>query len=1174
MKPQTKSIAPIQNRMGPLILVGVLALIATIRVQADPIPGLFNTGLDANRVALPAGAVDPHYIFTINPDSGSSDAIVHNEGFPISPGAWIANTASSKWIAPLADTAGAASGDYTYELTFDLTNFDPTTASITGNWATDNGGLDILINNISTGSANTIQFTAFTPFSITSGFSAGLNTIDFVLNNAALGYTGLRVELSGTATPIISTPPGITVQPVSLCVGLGADATFSVTAFGNPAPTYLWRKNGTGIGGATSASFTISPVASGDAGGYDVVVTNPSGSVTSLVATLIVGVALVNPSFEADTFTVFPGYVRDNGPITGWNALGGHGINPGVGFSPFADNGTIPDGKQVAFMQDVGALGQTIAGFTPGADYYVQYFENGRSSDVIPAFLAVTIDDGVSPTITVVPAHSVPSVLDSNPYIRVTSDTFTASATSLTLSFVKSSPQGGDNTALIDNVCVIPIAPNTAPTILQQPQPLVVEAGDSASFTVQPQGSLPFSYQWRKDGNSINGATDRTFAISVVQKADEGDYSVVVSNGAGKATSANARLSVIEPIPDLFNTGLDNGRVALADGEIDPHYQIILNADSAVPDAIVEDSTLFPIVAGPWLANTAASKWIGPRRDTAGAAPGDYVYETSINVPMDRDPSTIIIVGRWASDNVGSDILVNGVSTGNLPNSQFTAYTPFAIASSNATFVTGINTIDFKVNNAGLTPGWTGLRVEFLKSNLRIPPGIAPTITGQPQGQKAVVGDTVILTVSATGTAPLSYQWSRDGVTLAGQTSKTLTLTGATPADSGDYTVTVSNSSGMATSDPATVCVCLQPIAGIFGTGVDANNALLANGATDPHYILAASADLSAPGPDAFVVIDTQFPIPPWLPSGPNSKWIAPMADQSTGNAPGSYTYETSFDLTGFDPTQIQLVGQWAVDNGGTDILVNGTSTGITSPGFTSFTPFTLTTISGLGPGINTLDFVMNNAGGTPNPTGLRVDLRGLVTIGPYVRITRLSDGRLRLSWACTNATQVLQTASTVLGPWSDAADQSNPQIIVPCTHTVALDAAQEVPANGGRTGSGFGTITLSGTALTFNNITYSGLSGTVTNAHIHGPALPGQNASVLYPLIPTYTSTGGHSGSINGTLNLVAGTGGLTIAQQLAQLNSGQWYINIHTSPTFGGGEIRGQIQPKCAQFFQVKSP
>src|SRR5260370_2488775 len=286
------------------------------------------------------------------------------------------------------------------------------------------------------------------------------------------------------------------------------------------------------------------PVASGDAGGYDVVLTNPSGSITSLVATLTVGVALVNPSFEADTFSVYPGYVSGNGPITGWNALGGHGINPILdGRSPFADNGTIPDGKQVAFMQDVGALSQTISNLSAGADYYAQSFENKRTSDGSPAFLAVTIDDGVNPTITIVPAHSVPSVGGANPYIRVTSDTFTASAATLTLSFVKSSPQGGDTTALIDNVCVIPVPPNTPPTILQQPQPLIVESGDSASFTVQAQGSLPFHYHLRKDGNNINGATDRAFTISVVQNSAEEDYSVVVSNWPCNSTRANHHLA-------------------------------------------------------------------------------------------------------------------------------------------------------------------------------------------------------------------------------------------------------------------------------------------------------------------------------------------------------------------------------------------------------------------------------------------------------------------------------------------------------------------------------------------------------------------------------------------------------------------------------------------------------
>src|SRR5205814_2325573 len=52
----------------------------------------------------------------------------------------------------------------------------------------------------------------------------------------------------------------------------------------------------------------------------------------------------------------------------------------------------------------------------------------------------------------------------------------------------------------------------------------------------------------------------------------------------------------------------------------------------------------------------------------------------------------------------------------------------------------------------------------------------------------------------------------------------------------------------------------------------------------------------------------------------------------------------------------------------------------------------------------------------------------------------------------------------------------------------------------------------------------------------------------------------GSTSGTINGTVTLVDGTGGFTIAQQLQQLRDGLWYINIHTT-AHPGGEIRGQL-------------
>ena len=107
-----------------------------------------------------------------------------------------------------------------------------------------------------------------------------------------------------------------------------------------------------------------------------------------------------NPSFETDTFTVFPGYVSGNGAITGWTANNNDrvGLNP-AGGTPFADNGTIPDGVNVAFIQsDVGTVGgvtlsTTISDLTPGTVYKVTFRCNARNLQL--ATLKVEIDGTV-----------------------------------------------------------------------------------------------------------------------------------------------------------------------------------------------------------------------------------------------------------------------------------------------------------------------------------------------------------------------------------------------------------------------------------------------------------------------------------------------------------------------------------------------------------------------------------------------------------------------------------------------------------------------------------------------------------------------------------------------------------------------------------------------------------
>jgi hypothetical protein len=183
--------------------------VVTVPARADVITTLFNTGVDANRNLLSGGVVDPHYLLISSPDlafPGPNAFVVNNDGKGLVSGPYLGNGPNSKWIAPSADNFDNAVGNYDYRTTFDLTGFDPATAQITGQWAVDNAGVDILLNGVSTqiSRPGTLNFFNFSSFSINSGFRSGLNTLDFIVFNQATGFpnpTALRVELSGTASP-------------------------------------------------------------------------------------------------------------------------------------------------------------------------------------------------------------------------------------------------------------------------------------------------------------------------------------------------------------------------------------------------------------------------------------------------------------------------------------------------------------------------------------------------------------------------------------------------------------------------------------------------------------------------------------------------------------------------------------------------------------------------------------------------------------------------------------------------------------------------------------------------------------------------------------------------------------------------------------------------------------
>jgi hypothetical protein len=165
------------------------------------------------------------------------------------------------------------------------------------------------------------------------------------------------------------------------------------------------------------------------------------------------------------------------------------------------------------------------------------------------------------------------------------------------------------------------------------------------------------------------------------------------------------------------------------------------------------------------------------------------------------------------------------------------------------------------------------------------------------------------------------------------------------------------------------------PIPGIFSTGLSDDRMPLADGETDPHYILSLSDDASYPGPESKVVFSEGFPMNTWIYNDNESKWIAPRADAGEFNSQGTYVYTLAFSLNAFKHETAEIRGFWTTDNNGLDILLNGKSTGY-STAYNSFAfgffPFEIK--NGFSEGLNTISFVVFNG---EAPTGLRVVIHG-----------------------------------------------------------------------------------------------------------------------------------------------------------------------------------------------------
>jgi len=142
----------------------------------------------------------------------------------------------------------------------------------------------------------------------------------------------------------------------------------------------------------------------------------------------------------------------------------------------------------------------------------------------------------------------------------------------------------------------------------------------------------------------------------------------------------------------------------------------------------------------------------------------------------------------------------NGVAIPGVTSSSYT--TPATTTSDNGTQLTVL------VSN---TAGSVTSNVAILSVSAA---SVAPSITTQPGSQTVTAGQTASFSVAATGTAPLSYQWNKNGVAIPGATSSSYTTPATTSSDNGaQFTVLVSNATGSVTSNAAILTVSAAPVA-------------------------------------------------------------------------------------------------------------------------------------------------------------------------------------------------------------------------------------------------------------------------------------------------------------------------------------------------------------------------
>lgn len=374
--------------------------------------------------------------------------------------------------------------------------------------------------------------------------------------------------------------------------------------------------------------------------------------------------------------------------------------------------------------------------------------------------------------------------------------------------------------------------------ISSQPVDVIVNEGETATFSVIATGSGTLSYQWSLNDVVIDGATASTLVLSDVSSDDTGSYRVQITDDSDAVGFTSATLTVIDRVPLLIseqpaNVVVEVGESATfqvsASGSGVINYQWFVN-NLEIAGATSEEFVLVAALADNGNAYTVlisddnGSVTSTPAVLTVNEAPAEplqtFVDVTSGTVDSERNAGP-----RW--------LLINFDALATATHTITVAWDSDADV---RFIVRDQNDDNLSSTIRGTQPGvWQGPLVDGQSYSLAlwsaggianygvtIEAAVPLSIDSQPSNLIVTEGENATFVVEASGSGTLSYQWFADAVALDGETGSTLSLLGAVLSDDGtEITVDVTNGFESLSSQAAILSVNDIPALGLFSLEAD-----------------------------------------------------------------------------------------------------------------------------------------------------------------------------------------------------------------------------------------------------------------------------------------------------------------------------------------------------------------